>query len=197
MAGLVVWLVRALAFTIYTVDGDGLSPTFRKGDRVLINRWSYGLRTGGEGSLFPYARLVAQPVERGDVVAFNLDFPPLKGVFICRCVAVPGDTVNIPSQTVVKPSGDTVMSNATTLVVPGLVTCANENYYWLEPLAASSPYRNDIGENTANHVGSAMLGFVPESRIIGRVMMVVYNHNDSLGVFRGYDRRRWLLSPGL
>ena len=37
---------RALVFTIYYVDGDGLEPEFVAGDHVMVNRWSYGLRTG-------------------------------------------------------------------------------------------------------------------------------------------------------
>ena len=55
---------RALAFTVYTVRGTALEPAFSDGDRVLVNRWSYGLRTGG-GKMFRYVRWVARPVERG------------------------------------------------------------------------------------------------------------------------------------
>ena len=33
---LLVILFRALAFTIYTIDGRGLSPLFMEGDRVLV-----------------------------------------------------------------------------------------------------------------------------------------------------------------
>ena len=61
---------RAIAFTIYTVPGEGLEPAFLRGDRVMVNRWSYGLRTGGEG-LFAYGRILRQPVKRGDLVAVN------------------------------------------------------------------------------------------------------------------------------
>ena len=46
---------RALVFTVYTVSGSGLEPCFVSGDRVLVNRWSYGLRTGG-GPYFRYTR---------------------------------------------------------------------------------------------------------------------------------------------
>ena len=80
---------RALAFTIYTMPCEGFEPTFLQGDRVMVNRWSYGLRTGGEG-LFAYARILRRPVGRGDLVAID---DSLGHVIICRCTAVPGDSI--------------------------------------------------------------------------------------------------------
>ena len=88
---------RALVFTVYTVSGSGLEPCFVSGDRVLVNRWSYGLRTGG-GPYFRYTRWMPSPVERGDLVAFNcpadssVPFTSLP-VSACYCTGVPGDTV--------------------------------------------------------------------------------------------------------
>ena len=41
---------RALVMTVCTVDGQGLEPWFQAGDHVVVNRWSYGLRTGEKGS---------------------------------------------------------------------------------------------------------------------------------------------------
>ena len=50
----VLLLVRALALTVYIIPDRTLEPTLLQGDRVIVNRWSYGLRTGGD-SLFRYA----------------------------------------------------------------------------------------------------------------------------------------------
>ncbi len=166
MAAVAVWLFRALAFTIFTVDGDSLAPDFLRGDRVVVNRWSYGLRTGADGGLFGYDRLVRQPVERGDIVAFDIHSDSISGVFVCRCRAVPGDTLVVDGSPV---------------IVPGLITCATENHYWLESLSKDTP------------PDSRHLGFVPESRIIGRVVAVIYNHNDSLPLYKGYDAQRWMI----
>jgi len=69
VAFLVMVAFRAVGMTIYTIDGRGLDPVFRAGDRVLVNRWSYGLRVGGgDNSLFNYGRLWRQPIEKGDKV---------------------------------------------------------------------------------------------------------------------------------
>lgn len=147
---------RTLAFSIHGVEGDGLAPLYQDGDRLLVNRCSYGLRIAGN-SLLPYSRLMRQPVQRGDIVAFtvpnnsNIDsfpdgFP--SGIMIARCKAVPGDIIRTTNGT---------------LTVPGLVNCAKADYYWMEAI------------NSKNPVDSRHLGFIPESHIIGKVMTVLYN----------------------
>lgn len=89
-AALVLMLAfRALAFTVYTVDGKGLQPLYIDGDRLLVNRWSYGLRVDGNGML-PYSRMLRKPVTKGDIVVFDLPGDSIEGEFIARCKAVPG-----------------------------------------------------------------------------------------------------------
>ena len=115
VAFVIMLTFRALVFTIYTVPNSTLEPTFKKGDRVLVNRWSYGLRTGG-GGLFSYGRLWHQPVNKGDMVAVD---DSVGHVLIGRCTALPGDTV--------------VWQNRL-LVIPGKVNCARHDYYNIDPL---------------------------------------------------------------
>ena len=141
--------------------GNGLSPLYQDGDRLLVNRCSYGLRIPGNG-LLPYSRLMRQPVKRGDIVAFTMPdrslsdrqkgtSPSAAGIYIARCSAVPGDTIRMADGT---------------LTVPGLVNCAKSDFYWLESL------------NPANRADSRYLGFIPESSIVGRVVTVVYNRKN-------------------
>ena len=110
VAFVVMLLFRALVFTIYTVPGSTLEPDFKAGDRVMVNRWSYGLRTGGDG-LFSYGRLCCQPVGKGDIVAVN---DSSGNVLIGRCTALPGDTIQLQTRTV---------------IVPGKLNCARHDYY--------------------------------------------------------------------
>jgi signal peptidase I len=145
---------RALVFTIYTVPGNTLQPTFLAGDRVMVNRWSYGLRTGGEG-LFSYGRLCQQPVSKGDWVAID---DSLGNVLIGQCTALPGDTI---------------MWQDRTIIVPGkTASCAHHDYYRI-----------------------STFGLVAEEQIIGRVVLVAYNHAPGHSFWNGYDASRWLLLP--
>ena len=165
VALLLMFCFRALVCTVYTVDGSGLEPLLHKGDRVLVNRWSYGLRVGSNNGLFSYGRLARRAVGRGDIVAFeHPDNDDL--VLICRCKALPGDTVE---------------HEGLTLVVPSTNDCADANYYWMEAVG---------GQNT---IDSRLLGFISEEHLIGRVTMVLYNHSPAEPLWKGWDGNRFLL----
>ena len=162
VVALVVMLAfRSLVMTVCTVDGNGLEPVFLAGDRVVVNRWSYGLRTGKKGGLFDYGRICRQEVKKGDFIAFE---DASGKVLICRCAALPGDTV-------------------LNKIVPGVVNCADQDYYWVESL----------GRNNA--IDSRQLGFIPEERIIGRAWPILYNHDPSAVFWKGYSKDRILLFP--
>ena len=100
---------RALFFTVYTVPNNSMSPLLKHGDRILVNKCSYGLRTG-EDTRYGYSRWIKQDLRKGDITAFNYPIDTsacISGnpVYIARCSAVPGDTVRV--------------SNNFFLVVPG------------------------------------------------------------------------------
>lgn len=167
VAALCVVAFRLLAFTLYTVEGSALTPELIAGDRVVVNRWSYGLRTGGQEGLFRYGRILAKAVKRGDIVAFDSPADSLPGVFVCRCKAVAGDTVRV--------GGDAI-------VVPGReATCANEDYYWMEAIGGDA------------FPDSRSFGPVAESCVIGRVCMVLYSLNPSRPLYDSFRKERFFL----
>lgn len=153
---------RALAFSVYTVEGKGLQPVYIHGDRLLVNKWSYGLRIDG-GGMLPYSRMLRKPVNKGDIVVFDLPNDTIQGEFIARCKAVPGDSIKIQNRMV---------------IVPGLKDCADADYYWLESLHPRNP------------VDSRHLGLISERNIIGRVVTILYSHDDSKTILEGYRQER-------
>lgn len=184
---------RALVFTVYTVRGSALEPCLVDGDRVLVNRWSYGLRTG-DGRLFRYSRWIGGRVGRGDLVVFNSPMDTLRPVHRRRtmayyCTGVPGDTVAVGKKRIVVPGRGVVVSvtpanaglicyiydkyegrrasvSGGKLYVDGRqVDCATfaNDYYWL-----SSGRRSDRSD-------SRYFGPVPETFIVGRVVMLLYS----------------------
>ena len=150
-AMLLMVAVRTLVVSVHSVDGTALEPLFHDGDRLLVNRCSYGLRIEGN-RLLPYSRLWRQPVRRGDIVAFKAPGEESRGILIARCTAVPGDSVSVVGGP---------------LVVPGTVNCADGDYFWLESL------------NSTNPADSRHLGFIHERYIVGRVATVLYNSHNS------------------
>jgi signal peptidase I len=153
---------RALAFSVYTVEGKGLQPVYIHGDRLLVNKWSYGLRVDG-GGVLPYSRMLRKPVKKGDIVVFDIPNDTIQGEFIARCKAVPGDSIKLQNRIV---------------VVPGLKDCADADYYWLESLHPKNP------------ADSRHLGFISERNIIGRVVTILYSHDDSKNFLEGYRQER-------
>ena len=156
---------RALVMTVCTIDGDGLSPQFQEGDRVVVNRWSYGLRTGKKGGLFDYGRICEQKVEKGDFIAFE---DPYGRIYICQCAALPGDTVYLDNEKI-------------PCVVPGVQTCDDQDYYWVRSI------------NKDNPIDSRLLGFIPEERIIGRACLILFSHDSKAPFWKGYRSERLLL----
>lgn len=104
---------RALVFTIYTVPGSQFEPTFKAGDRVMVNRWSYGLRMG-DGCLFSYDRMCRQPVHQGHWVVVD---DSLGQILMGRCTALPGDTVRWQDRK---------------LILPSKAACAQHDYYMVD-----------------------------------------------------------------
>ncbi len=170
VALLLMLFVRATGFTIYTIGGTALEPTLLQGDRVMVSRWSYGLRTGGQGSLFAYGRLCRQHVGKGDIVAYDDPRPASAGgtggVLIGRCTAGPGDTV--------------CQENGETLVVPSLKNCAAHDYYWFESVNPDS-----------TTVDSRLLGPISEELVIGRVFTIVYSRTPDHSFLSGWRSGRF------
>lgn len=102
-AVVVVLLIKAFAFTSCTIPSTGMENSLYQGERVLVNKWSYGLRVP-----FSTWRWLEKPVGKGDIVLFNNPNPrsPQTAVgnrelFISRCVGVPGDTLMLNEELLV------------------------------------------------------------------------------------------------
>lgn len=109
-AVLLVLFVKTFVFTSCTIPSTGMENTLYQGERVLVNKWSYGLRLP-----FTASHFLAERAGRGDVVLFNNPVPKDKdtpvfarGLYISRCVGVPGDTLMLNDELLV--TGSKVLS---------------------------------------------------------------------------------------
>ena len=81
-----------------------------QGEKVLVNKWSYGWRIP-----FTSSHLLADKARKGDIVLFNNPHPQDKetpvfarSLFISRCVGTPGDTLMLNQELLV--TGERVLS---------------------------------------------------------------------------------------
>ena len=101
-AVVVVLLLRGFAFTSCLIPSTGMENSIFQGERILVNKWSYGLRVPFM-SLFSYHRWCESPVRRQDIVVFNnpagIRQPVIdrREIYISRCLGVPGDTLLVDS----------------------------------------------------------------------------------------------------
>lgn len=110
----VVLLVKTLLVTSCFIPFSGMENSLNKGEGVLVSKFSYGLRMPFV-SLLGYHRWGDCDVQKGDIVLFNNPKPADSGqpvdfrdIFISRCVALPGDTLQLNEELV--PVGDKVFS---------------------------------------------------------------------------------------
>lgn len=101
-AVLVVALLRGCVATPYLIPSSGMENSLYEGERILVNRWSYGLRLPFM-RFWGYHRWAERPVQREDIVVFNnpanrsertID---RREAFIGRCIGTPGDTLLVDS----------------------------------------------------------------------------------------------------
>ena len=107
---LIVLLVKTLAITSCSIPSTGMENTLYRGEKVLVNKWSYGWRIP-----FTSSHFLAEKAKRGDVVLFNNPSPSdqetpvfTRGLFISRCVGTPGDTLMLNKELLV--TGQKVLS---------------------------------------------------------------------------------------
>lgn len=98
----IVLLLRGFAFTSYYIPSTGMENSLFQGERIIVNKWSYGLRVPFM-SIFSYHRWGERPVQRQDIVVFNnpatIQQPVIdrRETYISRCIGVPGDTLLVDS----------------------------------------------------------------------------------------------------
>lgn len=95
---LVVVLLRGCVTTSYLIPSSGMENSLYRGECILVNKWSYGLRLPFM-KLWGYHRWADSPVQKEDILVFNnpanLSEPVIdrREVFISRCIGTPGDTL--------------------------------------------------------------------------------------------------------
>lgn len=84
----IVLLFRSFLFEPFRIPSESMLPTLLKGDFILVNKYSYGLRWPVINKKFLN---IGEP-NRGDVVVFRNPITPEKH-YIKRLVGLPGDTI--------------------------------------------------------------------------------------------------------
>ena len=136
--------IMALALKTFTVDGPSMMPTIRSGERLLVDRLTYCLRSP----------------RRGEVVVFRVSGEQRR-FYIKRVIGVPGDTIVI--------SDGRVYINGIALDEPYLESSVVGSY---GPYVVPKDHVFVLGDNRNNSEDSRTprVGFVAYHMIFGRAL---------------------------
>lgn len=206
VAILVFLFVRAFIVEAFKIPSGSMESTLLVGDFLLVNKLVYGAEVPFTGKRLPALR---EP-RLGDVVVFQWPQDPTKN-FVKRLVGLPGDTLAMEDGKLVR-NGRSVRETYVLHTDPGMDPAGDE-FRWqrdhlvktAQAFAGYHPSRNNwgpivvppkhyfmLGDNRDNSLDSRYWGFVPDSLIRGRPLVVYYSFEPDSGVHSAWlGRVRW------
>ncbi len=166
---------RTYVVQAFKIPTGSMEENLLVGDHILVNKFIYGpAPTAVERALLP-----VRPIERGDVVVFKWPEDPSRD-FIKRCVALPGDTVEIFNKRLFL-NGEEVEDGTYTYHVDNRVyprtvfgdPWSRRDNFGPEEVPAASYFC--LGDNRDNSRDSRVWGTVPASHVKGRAFMIYWS----------------------
>ncbi|TXK77470.1 signal peptidase I [Paenibacillus sp. N3.4] len=158
IAGILVIVIRWFLFSPFIVDGDSMRPNFSTGERLIVNKILYDIRSP----------------KRGEVIVFHA---PEGKDYIKRVIGLPGETVKV--------TGDKVFINGQEIdqsFIQAAIEQANKEghaYNTLSDFPETKIPDGEVfamGDNRPNSKDSRSksVGFVPFNKIVGRAEVIFW-----------------------
>jgi signal peptidase I len=201
-------VIRAFLVEAFKIPSGSMERTLLVGDFLLVNKLVYGAEIPFSGGRqLPAIRAP----RRGEVVVFEFPVDPSKN-FVKRLVGIPGDTVLMRDGQLLV-NGVAEHARYVLHSEPSGYDPAGDDFKWqrnyLVPVAEASgsyhPSRNNwgplvvppksyfvLGDNRDNSLDSRYWGFVPDSLLKGRPLLIYYSYApDTVDGFAWLTRVRW------
>jgi len=188
---LIVLVVRGFIVEPFKIPSGSMLPTLDVGDYILVNKFSYGLR-----SPIGYYKLIDLGTpKRGDVIVFRYPEDPSVD-YIKRVIGVPGDKIVYRNKQLwindqkmelkdLQPYADDPhfeeLEELLGKVTHHILLSKDYNY-----LAQPQEYRVPagkyfaMGDNRDNSRDSRVWGFVPDANLKGRAFFIWWSWNDGV-----------------
>ncbi len=211
-------LLRAFVVQAFRIPTGSMKDTLLVGDFLLVNKFVYGVRTPDRIPIIdaniPFFRLPAFKAPRnGDVVVFKYPKDPSLD-YIKRCIAVPGQTVEIRDGEVFidgEPEGKKVDLGKRFDAEDGRyfrythITTPHGKEYTIRHYVEDFDNRNNdfgptvvpeghyfmMGDNRDNSSDSRVWGFVPAENIVGEALIIYFSWSKNGSLTDLIDSVRW------
>jgi signal peptidase I len=205
-----VFLIRTTVVEAFRIPTGSMEDTLLVGDFLMVNKFIYGIRTPDWFGV-PFTDIgfriqshrfssIREP-KQGDILVFRYPLDP-KLNYIKRCIAAPGQTVEIRQKHVfvdgnefpLPPMGK-FTSNA---VLPphyrerGILYMGQDwNKDNFGPVPVPQGYYFVMGDNRDNSADSRYWGFLPRENIVGKAMVIYFSWDKYTPLYRGLKKVRW------
>lgn len=165
VAFLLAMIIRTFVVQAFKIPTGSMRPTLLEGDLILVNKFIYGAKIPFSNFRLP----AVSQLKRGDVIVFIYPEDRKKD-FIKRLIGLPGDTLEIRE--------GTIYINGQPLLDPVF----SQRYYYNRGDLAQEGEKITVprgsffvlGDNSASSKDSRYWGFVPESNILGKAIMIYW-----------------------
>lgn len=174
---IVAVIFRTWIFAPYQVPTGSMIHTIEIGDHLFVSKFAYGL-------IVPFTDIKIFPskVERGDIVVFIYPEDPSKN-FVKRAIGLGGDTIEIV--------GEKVYINGE--LERGKYMYYDRNIYPIPERKKIEVPKGKLwvmGDNRRNSKDSRYWGFVEEKKVLGKGVIVYWNHDPRESLLSGYHLGR-------
>lgn len=173
---------RTYVVQAFKIPSGSMEENLLIGDHILVNKFVYGPAP----TAFERAVLPVREVRRGDVVVFKSPEDPTRD-FIKRCVALPGDQVEIIGKKLFV-NGEPIDESAYTYHTDRQTYPSSRFYqpqfryrdnFGPEIIPAGRYFC--LGDNRDNSNDSRFWGSVPEEMIKGRAVLIYWSYESDGG----------------
>ena len=203
-------IIRQFVIQAYTIPTASMEKTLLVGDFLLVNKFTYGMRTPDWIGI-PYTELgfdipwvyrfpAIKDPEPYDVIIFRYPKDPMKD-YIKRCIAVPGQTLEIKNKSVFidsvafpKPPDmqfidRNILPKNRPAFFPTFRNLGSRDNYG--PLTIPENSYWAMGDNRDNSEDSRAWGFVPHYNIVGQALIIYFSWDSKVSWTRFYKKIRF------
>jgi len=186
-------IIRQFVVQAYTIPTSSMEDTLLVGDFLLVNKFTYGMRTPDWigipytdiGFDVPWFRFPAiREPKPYDVIIFHYPLNPSVD-YIKRCIAIPGQTVEVKNKVVYVDSvafpkppemkflDRNIIPRSRTLYGPTFQRLGSRDNYG--PITLPPGKYWAMGDNRDNSADSRYWGFVPHENLLGQALIIYFS----------------------